>query len=499
METWRVRLSGMPMDRGLVAAGLASALAAAAFAWSAYVLSPLALPLLFAALAFVILAFAHPWIGVAGAMLAIPMELVAVPLPTGSLSPAEGALALTGVVYASRLLFRPQTVRAPSLRDLPFAILLAAISVGLTFAEDPAPVTRTLILWTLWYAVYLQVQSFDLREIKRVVAALVIGAGILGAVGAAQFGATGDAGVYAGGAGVSDRVAGTFGTEDDSSATNYFASALELAALPAIVMLVAFPRRNAWMAIPAAAIVVGLLLSLSRGGTLGFAGGLLLLVALWGRARAAVTAIAVVAIGLTVAGLNPLIGTEQVETVGQRLSSATNFESSSSNLRPQAYSEAIELTAENPVFGIGVNQFRSTVAKRGQGLSEQGAPLEGAHNVFLSLGAETGLVGLGAFCFFVAMVVGRARAALRSRDPLGRALALGFAAALAGFAIQGMTVTQNRNHLLWGTFLVVAGLLVALGDRADAAAATPATGRTEPALGRPAMRSGAAAAPASAA
>lgn len=460
----------------LLAGGAAAAGFALFYTWSAYLLGPLILPVLLLGLAFVVLAFAFPWVGVAGAMLAIPMELFALPLPTGSISPAEGALALSGVAYLARLVIRPDSVRKPSTRDVPFLILLGAISVGLAFAEEPAPITRTLILWSLWYAVFLQVQTFDARQMRLVVGGLVIGAGILGAIGAIQYIQSGGSGLYGGGAGVDDRVAGTFGSGGDQSATNYYASALQLAALPAIAMLIWSPRRNIWMLPFAVAIVLGLLFSLSRGGTLGFAAGLLLLVALWGRARVAVTLVAIVAVGLTVAGANPLIGSSDVETIQARLSSAGDFGASRTNLRPRAYSEAIDLTAENPLFGIGVNQFRNVVATRGPHLSELGQPLEDAHNVFLSLGAETGLIGLGGFCFFVGILVARARAALRSRGVLTRPLALGFAAALFGFAIQGMTVTQNRNHLLWGMFLVIGGMLVALGDRADAARASAEPG-----------------------
>jgi O-antigen ligase len=215
------------------------------------------------------------------------------------------------------------------------------------------------------------------------------------------------------------------------------------------------------------ATILGLLFSLSRGGTLGFAAGLILLVLLWGRARIMVSIVAAIAVGLTIFGANPLIGTEDVQTIEQRLSSAGDFGASRTNLRPRAYSEAIELTAENPLFGIGVNQFRAEVATRGPHLSELGRPLEDAHNVVLSLSAETGLIGVGGFLFWCALLFGRTRAAVRWHNPLTRPLALGFAAALFGFAIQGMTVTQNRNHLLWGTFLVIAGMTFALGDRAD--------------------------------
>lgn len=471
MEAIRLRLTHSSEDLRWYVGGLAAAaLFAAIYAWSAYAIGPLVLPLVMAAVAFAVLAFARPWVGVSVAMLAFPLELVALPLPTGSLSPTEGALALVGIAYVARLLVRPDSIRKPSVRDVPYLVLLLAIAVGIAFAEDPAPVGRVLVFWTLFYAVHLQVQSFSPKEMRNVVVSLVIGAGILAAIGAIQFIQIGNAGLEGGGQGVNERVSGTFGSGSDQSATNYFASALQLAALPAIALLVAAPRRYAWTLPLGAALIVGLFLSLSRGGTLGFVAGILLLLVLWGRARVAVTAVAVVLIGLTIAGANPLLGADAVSTIGQRLSTVTDFQESSTNLRPRAYSTAIELTAENPLFGIGVNQFQSEVAKRGAGLAEegqQGQVLEGAHNVFLSLGAETGLIGLGGFCFFVALLIGRARAAIHVRDPFQRALALGFSAALFGFAVQGMTVTQNRNNLLWATFLVIAGMLVAIGDRAD--------------------------------
>jgi O-antigen ligase len=446
--------------------GLA-ALLAVIYAWSAYAIAPWILPALAIGAAFVALAFAYPWVGLAGAMLAIPLELFALPLPTGSLSPAEGALALAGLAYLVRLIVRPHTVRRPGVRDLPFLVLLGAITIGIGVAVDPAPVVRTLFLWTLFYGVFLQAQTLSSEQIRNVVVAAVIGAGILGAIGAIQFAQSGGAGLYGGGAGAEGRVAGTFASGDDQSATNYFASALQLIALPAIALITAGPRKYGWLAPLALLIVVGLMISLSRGGTLGFVAGLLVLVALWGRARLLVGGVALLAIVLTIVGANPLLGSEQVETITQRLSSATETEESSTNLRPKAYAVAIDIALENPLTGIGVNQFRAELGSRGESLSERGQPLEGAHNVFLSLASETGLFGIGAFLFFIGVLASRARVALRSRDGLAKPLALGFAATLIGFAVQGLTVTQNRNHLLWGTFLLIAGMLVALSDQAE--------------------------------
>lgn len=451
--------------------GLSAGLAAI-YAWSAYAVAPWLLPAMVVGFSFVVLAFAYPWVGLAGAMLAIPLELFALPLPSGSISPAEGALALSGLAYGARLIARPETVRAPGLRDLPFFVLLGAIAVGIGFADDPNPVVRTVFLWTLFYAVFLQAQTLSTEQIRNIIIAAVFGAGVLGAIGILQYLQSGGAGLYGGGSGAAGRVASTFASGDDQSATNYFASALQLIALPAIALIIAGPRKYGWLAPLTAAIVVGLMLSLSRGGTLGFAAGVLVLIALWARARLLIAGLSLLAVVLTVAGANPLLGSQSVGAVTQRLASSTELDSTSTNLRPKAYAVAAEITVENPLFGIGVNQFRAELADRGESLSEEGKPIEGAHNVFLSLSAETGLLGIGAFLFFLAMIAGRARAAIRSSDGLARPLALGLAATLIGFGVQGLTVTQNRNHLLWGTFLMIGGMLVALGDRADRADAT---------------------------
>ena len=123
-----------------------------------------------------------------------------------------------------------------------------------------------------------QAQSFDDKGMRTVLWSLAGGAAILGGIGAVQFVGSGGGGLYAGGAGASVRAVGTFGEAVGDS--NYFASFLQLAALPTIALIIARPRENAAL-IPLAVIAVtGLAFSLSRGGMLGFAAGLLLLL-LW--------------------------------------------------------------------------------------------------------------------------------------------------------------------------------------------------------------------------
>jgi O-antigen ligase len=446
-----------------IAAVAGIALIAALFAWSAYAFDPLLLPLAALGVTVVCIVFLRPALGIGFAFLCAPLELYALPLPTGSISASESLLACVGLAYLGRLLARSERVRTPSVRDVPYAVLLGAIAIGLGFATDPSPIGRILILWSLFYLAYLQVQSCSPEVLRKLCWALAIGGGVLGAVGTAEFLAAGGGSLYSGGAGADVRAIGTFGEAVGDS--NYFAAFLQLAALPAIALLVLDPRRNLPILPFAVLAVVGLAFSLSRGGMLGFAAGILLLLLFWGRARRVAAGVAALLVVLTVAGANPLVGSEQLQTVTSRLGTIDEFGQTETNARPELFDAAADMAIEHPVVGIGLNEFDEHSARRG--LTERGLPHETAHNVYLSLAAETGLVGLGALLFFGGFLVRRAVVAVRARDPLARALALGLSAALFGFAIQGATVSLNRNNLLWATFLIVAGMLVALSDRAS--------------------------------
>jgi putative inorganic carbon (hco3(-)) transporter len=441
----------------ILLAVLGAALVAALFTVSAYQVNPFALPAALIAIAFVVVAFRWPYLGLSGALLASPLEIVNLPLPTGSLSPSEGALVLVGLVWVARLLFRPETVAHPQARDLPLLVLLIAVVVGLAIALQPSPVIRVFLLWTLFVCVYFQAQSFTPRQMRTVIRAFAVGAGILGAIGAVKYLNSPNARLYAGGTATGDRASGTF------TQANYFASLLQLALLPGIALALSDLRRNAWMVPWIVAAVGGLLFSLSRGGISGFAIGLLLLL-VWNRARWIALALTFVFVLLTILNANPIVKSDQFGNVTERLSTISHPGESVTNNRPRIWSTAINVTEAHPFFGVGVNQFQDEAAR--QSLTERGAPLENAHNIFLSLSAETGLIGLAAFLVFVVELGRRALRALAVDSTLPLALALGLAATLLGFFVQGLTAAQIRDNILMGTFLAFAGMLTGLADRA---------------------------------
>lgn len=436
-----------------------------AYATTAYAVHPLALPALLGAALFVAAAFIRPLYGLAGAVLMTPLDAFAFSLPVGALSPAEAALAVVALAWVSRAALDPRSVAFPAVRDAPLAVLVLVVAAGLLVAVDVSPVLRVTLLWSIFYLVYLQAQSLSAGEIRLVLVAAAVGAGILGGIGVLNYLQSGSPELFAGGAVTGDRAVGSFADP------NYYAALLALASLPAIVLALADLRRDGWLLAPAALALTGLAFSLSRGAMLGLAVGLLLLL-LWTRARRIALVVAAAVIVLTLAGGNPLGQSEYYGTVSERISSLQNPTRESK--RPEIWQTAVDIAVEHSLVGIGVNQFEHEAVKRS--LVERGKTLENAHSIPLSLAAETGVIGLAAFLVLIGQLVARGLRALVSADRLVRVLAFGVSAALVAFLIQGLTVTLIRVPVLTGMFFLFAGLLTRLADlsrrRDDDAGAT---------------------------
>lgn len=461
MSGYRVRArpqQGRPaLDTRLLIVPLliATAVAAAvALTLSAYLLNPLVMPLALLALIAVAVAVWRPVWGVALALLAVPLELASLPVGDGALSPGEGMLALVGLAWLARLALGRSSL--PGREDLPFLVLLGVVAAGLAIAPDPAPVGRVLVLWSLFFVVHLAARSFSAAERRLVVGAFLTGAGILGALGAVQYLASGETGLMAGGEVTGERAVGTFAD------ANYFAALLLLALLPGVGLILSDLRRFAWLMLPALGALGGVIFSLSRGGFLGLVAGLLVLLA-WSRGRRAI-AILVVAMAVAFAlGQAPGADSGPLLVVAKRLSTLGGGPEVVRNRRPEIWRRAREIAVDNPALGVGVNQFSYEAAARS--LFERGAPLENAHSLPLSLAAETGLVGLAAFLVFLFQLFVRGFRALDQAGEKGRGLALGLLGALVAFSVQALTVVPVRTPVIMGAFLVVAGLVGPRHDR----------------------------------
>lgn len=115
------------------------------------------------------------------------------------------------------------------------------------------------------------------------------------------------------------------------------------------------------------------------------------------------------------------------------------------------WGKVLEVASQNPLFGVGLGNFRDAFFASEPWLHvELGYPSLHAHNTYLELLADTGIVGLSAYACFIVLVVGRLRQ--RWTEPGGGSVftlaAMGSLGAYLVFAAVDMLLLQNMHMLL---------------------------------------------------
>jgi putative inorganic carbon (HCO3(-)) transporter len=135
--------------------------------------------------------------------------------------------------------------------------------------------------------------------------------------------------------------------------------------------------------------------------------------------------------------------------------------------RPLLWSASVKLIGQRPWLGWGVGQesFEKTFWSQ---FPETDSQIEAfhAHNLYLEIAVEMGLVGLG---LFLLLVTAAARQAWRQRrlvGKTGRPLALGAAAALLAFLLHGL-VDVPLVRGIWLLFGISVGILAGRTDTLD--------------------------------
>jgi O-antigen ligase len=225
---------------------------------------------------------------------------------------------------------------------------------------------------------------------------------------------------------------------------NYFT----LSALFAVPLAFALlrERRPKWQRLFCLMCLILILLAVtvaaSRGGFLGLAAGLLF--ALWhlpNRVRNLVTVAALVLPLSLVSPISPL----------QRLISPTYSDNAAENSRYQLWGGGLAMFQSSPLFGVGVMNFkRLSTTFQDPGTSKVQAL---AHNTYIELGAEMGILGLSGFAaVWIATISSLRRArrqALRLRVPFFYHAALGLQAGLVGYAVGAFFVSAQYQRLYW--------------------------------------------------
>jgi O-antigen ligase len=235
------------------------------------------------------------------------------------------------------------------------------------------------------------------------------------------------------------------------------------AASPAAV---SFPSWVPWLLLaPAAILVAGLYASWSRGGWMGFGAAVLAMGALlprrgfWG----VLVAVLIVALGLglyatgrlpadiadRLTGFLAYARFEDVRGVGITDANFAVIE------RMAHWQAAISMWRANFWTGVGLGCYEA--AYPDHNLINWTLPLGHAHNIYLNLLAETGLLGLVAYFVWQGMLILRLVAASRELFGWQRGLALGLLGAWTQIAVHGLVdnLLVNNVHLHVGVLLAL--------------------------------------------
>lgn len=468
-----------------LAFALPAGLLACAAVLGAYLTDPLVPLAVLLALGAAALCVARPFAGVLLAIALVPLELFALPLGgTTSVSPAEGTFALSGLAWGARRIAEesPPWVRSPL--GKPLGLLVLSLVPGFLVALDVFPVVKTLIMWTCFLLVYqLIVDDGRVETVRRVLLALTLAGAVVGVI--ALIGTAGGEELKLVGSGstATGRAVGSF------SSPNTLATFLALSLPGALALGLRGPMAARPLALGSFLLAfAALALSLSRGGLLAALGALGSMLA-WRPVRALALGGMLVVVGLSASGVVSLGDTQRVDIVTKRLSTVGTSAERGIDPRFQVWRRTPEIIADNPVIGVGVNQFSLVGPRYGLIDSLEGIPFEHAHNIFLTVAAELGILGVLALVWLAAQTVRLLVRACRRRPVPERGLAFALAASLLALGLQGLVDFTLRSNVITALVAVLLACVVVLARTAPSGeAAREGSDRQRPAAPFPRAR-----------
>ncbi len=225
-------------------------------------------------------------------------------------------------------------------------------------------------------------------------------------------------------------------------------------------------RQRALAGVAAAFCLIGILISLSRGGLIGLAAALLLAVVMGGRWRGRVLAgggiLALLAVGYF-AFFASLPAQERV----------LNVSGGSGSGRLELWTVGLRMIEAHPINGVGTGQFQlsSVHYLLRPGLFESGTYIlttpKVAHNTYLNIAAELGVVGGALFVAILLFCLGCLLLAVKRIREQGderieillRGLVVGF----GGFLVTLIFLSENYAKLLW-IMLALGPVLLAIAN-----------------------------------
>ena len=271
---------------------------------------------------------------------------------------------------------------------------------------------------------------------------------------------------------IAGRAAGTVGDPNELAAT----LVVGLAVASAFAVNRWLPRHHRLLAAGAAVLcLAGIVISLSRGGLIGLAGAIVIAIVVGGRWRGRV-----LAVGATIAAaalayfefFASLPAKERVLDIGT---------TGGGTGRLDLWTVGWRMVQAHPLNGVGAGQFPTSSVHYllRPGVIERGDLILStpkiAHNTYLSVLAELGIVGGAMFLALLIVCVGCTALAVRrlrqDGDERLEILARGLLVGTGGYLITIFFISENYSKLLW--------IVLALGPVLLAIASTPEPGTAE--------------------
>lgn len=295
------------------------------------------------------------------------------------------------------------------------------------------------------------------KELRFVIMALIVSLLLQGSLGILQ---------YLSGRQLDVFVTGTPVTEVSEEGTVYRAlgtigkpNGLAMYIVPLILLVTAMLIKTGKKhfgkigAVAAAVGVVALLFSFSRGGWMAFILAFLILIFAMAKGGHTRPGTSFAAIVVTV-----LIGVIFYPQIYARLVSEEGAAAALD--RVYLIKIAWNMIKESPVVGIGANTFMSVIGQYQRGAELQDIYLHMVHNQYLLVFAETGIVGMIAFLWFLVACFRESLECARSRSDLTRMIGLSAGAGFIAMATH-MMVDMYSSPLCYGLLAVLCSLCAA--------------------------------------
>jgi hypothetical protein len=331
-------------------------------------------------------------------------------------------------------------------------LVLAAAIIGVPFSISMGGAARAILeSFSRTFVVFLVLAAAvrNLEDVRRLIVTFALGAAVFGAMAPVQRGAGGSMGGY-----------------DPNDAAMFLVSAL-----PCLIFCILHGRRlltRVAAGLSVFTVIGAIVMSSSRGGFIGLVAVIAFMLIMFTGVRPAIRMGVVGAILVLMLAVSSTDYWDRMQTITE-LDDGYGADGRPGGRR-NIWGRALEYTAQNPLTGVGMSQFRRAegqhpviAARIEAGI---GTKFATAHSMWFQALAELGIPGFLAFAaiFFLSFRQLR-RLQKTALDPPSRmktaefqAMASTLMASLVGVMAAGSFLTHAFSGMTWGVFGIIVGL-----------------------------------------